>query len=143
MSPGAGETSWWGAITISRLGTSTDRRLAALHEGRSPRADSEAKHPARGASRGKGRFLLGSSLIRYLEEALAESFAQISVNGARHVFTDIVFPVRNGYVTLFTKQVVNGVARNGLAFEIAGLYLGIVNVRGWQWDAYYSAARPN
>jgi hypothetical protein len=32
LPPGEGATSWWGEIEISRLGTATDRRLAALHE---------------------------------------------------------------------------------------------------------------
>lgn len=39
----------------------------------------------------------------YLEEALAESFAQVSVQGLHGLLTGITFPVRYGYVSLFTK----------------------------------------
>lgn len=140
MAAGKGETSWWGEITISRLGTSTDRQLAALHESvhraltprlnilRNLRVDWRAASYSR------------SSLYRYLEEAMAESFAQVSVNGVRDLFTGIVFPVRGGYVMLFNKQVNRGY---GVVPEITGLYLGVVNIKGWGWDAYYAPVQPN
>ena len=140
---GAGETSWWGEITISRLGTSTDRRLAALHE-----SVHRALTPKLNVLRtvrveGRRASYTRSSLVTYLEEALAESFAQVSVNGLRGVFTGIVFPVRNGYVTLFSKQVNYGVLATPFVPEIAGIYLGVVNAKGWTWDAYFSPSRPN
>jgi hypothetical protein len=40
----------------------------------------------------------GSSLFRYLEEALAETFAQVRVNGWQKLFSSIEFPTKNGYV---------------------------------------------
>jgi hypothetical protein len=140
MEAGKGETSWWGDITISRLGTSTDRQLAALHESvhraLTPRLDilRNLRVDWRAASYSR------SSLVRYLEEAMAESFAQVSVSGVRQLFTGIVFPVRNGYVRLFNKQLNSGY---GVVPELTGVYLGVVNVRGWGWDAYFSPARPD
>ena len=129
-------------ITISRLGTSTDRRLAALHESvhraLTPKLDILRTVRVEGRTASYTR----SSLITYLEEALAESFAQVSVNGARGLFTGIVFPVRNGYVTLFSKQVNYGVLAKPFVPEIAGLYLGVVNAKGWLWDAYFSPSPP-
>lgn len=140
---GFGYTSWWGEITISRLGTSTDRRLAALHE-----AFHRALTPKLNVLRslrveGRAASYTRSSLHTYLEEAVAESYARVSVHGLRQVLTGIVFPVRNGYVTLFNRQVVHGILVKPFVPEIAGLFLGIVNARGWLWNAYYSPRRPN
>jgi hypothetical protein len=41
-----------------------------------------------------------SSLWRYIEEALAETVAQIGVHGVRRFFTGIRFPIQNGYMFL-------------------------------------------
>ena len=123
---GAGETSWWGEITISRLGTSTDRRLAALHES-VHRALTPKLNVLRTVRVEGRRASYTRSSLRFaasFEEALAESFAQVSVNGLRGVFTGIVFPVRNGYVTLFSKQVNYGVLATPFVPEIAGSIWG-------------------
>ena len=72
---GEGATGWWGEIEISRLGTATDRRLAALHESvhrfLSPRLVllRNFRVSGRAASYQK------SALSKYLEEALAETVA--------------------------------------------------------------------
>ena len=41
-----------------------------------------------------------SSFLRYLEEALAEGYAQVRVNGIKGLPEAIRFPVANGYVTV-------------------------------------------
>jgi hypothetical protein len=41
-----------------------------------------------------------SSLYRYIEEAMAESVAQVGVNGFSKLFVGLRFPVSNGYVYL-------------------------------------------
>lgn len=41
-----------------------------------------------------------SSLWRYIEEALAETIAQLGVVGFRKMFVGMRFPVKNGYVFL-------------------------------------------
>ena len=41
-----------------------------------------------------------SALCQYIEEALAESYAQVKVNGVRALPDGLTFPIRNGYVTL-------------------------------------------
>jgi len=38
--------------------------------------------------------------MRYLEDMLAETFAQLRVNGVQGLLTGIRFPVANGYMTL-------------------------------------------
>jgi hypothetical protein len=41
-----------------------------------------------------------SSLWRYIEEALAETIAQVSINGVRQFFVGIRSPIKNGYMYL-------------------------------------------
>jgi len=140
---GEGVTSWWGEITISRLGSATDRRLVALHEAvhraLTPKLDilRSFRVEARAAS------YVRSSLRKYLEEALAESFAQVAVHGLRGLLTGIAFPVRNGYVTLFVKQVTHHGTLKPVVPEAAGLYLGSPNVNSWLWGVYFSQQSPD
>lgn len=84
-----------------------------------------------------------SSLRKYLEEALAESFAQVAIHGVRGLLTGIAFPVRNGYVTLFVKQVTHHGILKPVVPEAAGLYLGSLNVNSWLWDMHFSPRRPD
>ena len=69
-----------------------------------------------------------SALLRYVEEALAETIAQVGVNGARfrNVIRGLKFPVRNGEVKLMEM------CREGKA-----ILLGPVNVAGMTWSAYF------
>jgi hypothetical protein len=140
---GQGETSWWGEISISRLGTASDRRIVALHEAvhraltpklnilRQARVDWRAGSYSR------------SSFRRYLEEALAEGFAQVKVgNGLRGAWTGICFPVRRGYVKLFASTGARGSVEHGFVTEAVGMFLGTLNVNGWIWNAYFSEQRP-
>ena len=41
-----------------------------------------------------------SSFLKYLEEALAETYAQLRVRGFAGLPTGITFPVKEGYVTV-------------------------------------------
>ena len=43
---------------------------------------------------------LRSALLQYLEEALAETVAQLRVNGTAGALQGLRFPVANGYVTI-------------------------------------------
>jgi hypothetical protein len=54
-----------------------------------------------------------SAFLRYLEEALAESYAQLRVNGIKGLPAGIRFPIANGYVTL---RAVTTEAAMGTAF---------------------------
>lgn len=143
LGAGTGETSWFGEISISRFGTSTDRRLAALHESfhraLMPKLDilRQVRVEGRAAS------YHGSALITYLEETIAETYAQVSVHGIRDLLTGIVFPVKNGYVTLFAQKVINNRTVLPVVPEAAGMFLGVVNAHGWIWMAYHSLKRPD
>jgi hypothetical protein len=126
---GYGTTSFYGDIKISTRGTATDRALARLHEKvhqflapklyvlREYRANTRAMSYVR------------SSLYRYVEEALAETVAQVGVNGFRQFFTGIRFPVGNGYMYLTRPGGFDpDLAGVGLVPEAAALiYTGVVS----------------
>lgn len=98
---GAGRTDKYGNITISPHGTPQDRALALRHESvhafLSPRAMNGLREFR--ADVGMAAYK-NSQLCRYLEEALAETYAQAPVNGVRAIPAGLAFPVRDGYVTL-------------------------------------------
>jgi hypothetical protein len=100
LGPGAGKTNAFGDIRYSTAGSATDQQLVRLHElvhsFLSPRLRPFRTFRARLAMSAYSR----SAVMRYLEEALAESFAQLRVNGLSAVMTGIRFPVATGYMTL-------------------------------------------
>jgi hypothetical protein len=97
---GQGATSAFGDVRYSTAGTATEQQLARLHElvhsFLSPRLALFRTFRARLAISAYTR----SAILRYLEESLAESFAQIRVNGLAHLLTGIRFPINSGYLTL-------------------------------------------
>ena len=139
---GAGETSPWGEIIISRLGASTDRRLAALHESvhrlLTPRLNVLRNFRVTGRVTSYSK----SPLSMYLEEALAETVAQVVTHGLRSVFRGISFPVRNGYVTLMTRAVVNNRVVFPVLPELAGLVAGGFVLGGEWYEVRFSPSRP-
>jgi hypothetical protein len=95
-----GKTSTYGVITIARNQSLTEQRLTLFHElvhrFLSPRTGPFRQIRAEIGISGYAR----SALLRYLEEALAEGFAQLRVNGLVQVLAAFRFPVRGGYVTV-------------------------------------------
>lgn len=69
-----------------------------------------------------------SSLWRYLEEALAETVAQVGVTGFSKFFRGIRFPIENGYMYLMRRGGYNpAFGGHGLVKEAAALvYVGVV-----------------
>ena len=97
---GTGETSWFGDMTLSSLGSATEQQLVRIHEivhsTLRPRLSFLRTFRARVAASSYWR----SAFMQYLEEGLAETIAQLRVNGLQGLFTGIKFPVANGYVTV-------------------------------------------
>jgi len=98
---GEGRTDKYGNVEISRLGTAKDRALASAHESLHSALSPKAMNGLR-EFRADLRMLAyeKSSLCRYLEEALAESYAQVKVNGLQALPEGLRFPIREGYVTV-------------------------------------------
>lgn len=70
-----------------------------------------------------------SYLLRYLEEALAETYSQLRTRGLPGLPEGVRFPVANGYVTLAK-----------LGTEASGFFLGPLNVSGNMYRVYYTGA---
>ncbi|HYP28877.1 MAG TPA: hypothetical protein VE262_19345 [Blastocatellia bacterium] len=100
MAAGTGKTSWFGDMTISTAGTAAEQQLARVHElvhsFLRPRFIVLRTFRARLA----GSAYWKSAFLQYLEEAMAETIAQLRVNGLSGLFTGIRFPIQNGYVSI-------------------------------------------
>jgi hypothetical protein len=100
MPAGTGETSAFGDVWYSTAGKVTEQTLAKIHElvhsALSPRFRPLRRFRAQLAMSAYSR----SALMTYLEEALAETVAQLRVNGLQGLMTGIKFPIANGYITL-------------------------------------------
>lgn len=100
MPPAHGETDWLGDMRISTAGSAADQQIARVHElvhsFLRPRFSVLRTFRARLA----GSAYWKSAFLMYLEEALAETIAQLRVNGLSGLFTGIKFPIANGYVSI-------------------------------------------
>ncbi len=96
--PGDGVTSWWGDIEISTAGSDTDRALALYHEQVHQFLTPKLYFLQNFRVEMRVGSYTNSSLWRYIEEVLAETRAQVKVNGKLELFSSFRFPVRNGYV---------------------------------------------
>ena len=97
---GFGVTTPFGAIRIRAGLPAIEQKLTLFHE-----LVHQFLTPRLGLLRTfRVRFGMGgymrSLLLQYLEEALAETVAQLRVHGLSGVMTGIRFPVANGYMTL-------------------------------------------
>lgn len=146
---GGGGTDAWGNITYSLRGSARDQALVIAHE-RIHQILTPKLYPLR-RFRVQNRFnsYFHSSLVRYLEEALAETTAQVRVGGGLGAILEgIRFPVENGYVFLRRG---GGFARamtgQGVLTEAAGL-IGSGSAAGISFTVWFreapsaGAARP-
>jgi len=121
LPPGAGHTDRFGNVTYSSAGSATDQALVRYHEqvhsilsprlsfGRNIRADLMELAYHR------------SAFLKYLEEALAESYAQLRVHGIRNLPDGIRFPIKYGYVTLravVTEAAIGTVLFGGVTYGV-------------------------
>lgn len=95
-----GKTDVWGNITITRQQTISEQRLTLYHEWvhrvLSPKFGPFRRLRAQISASGYER----SALLRYIEEALAESFSQLKGYGFKNIIVGIRFPVKEGYMTI-------------------------------------------
>jgi len=109
LGPGEGSTSPFGEVRLSPYGTPNEQALARAHEMvhrfLTPRFGVLRTFRVRLSMSGYMR----SALLQYLEEAMAETYAQLTVNGFKGFLTGVRFPVANGYVTI-SELATEGVA---------------------------------
>lgn len=121
LPPGSGSTDRFGNMTISSAGSATDQALARYHEQvhsfLSPRLNFLRNFRANVGMAAYQR----SALLQYIEEALAETYAQLRVHGIRNLPNGIRFPIREGYVTLravVTEAAIGTVLFGGLTYGV-------------------------
>ncbi|WP_395244119.1 hypothetical protein ACGGZK_18655 [Agromyces sp. MMS24-K17] len=130
---GTGGTNKYGDYWYSTQGTAAEQNLAKFHEQvhsiLSPKLVAFREFRA-----SLGMTLYKKSyLMRGIEEALAETVAQLRVNGIKGIPTGLMFPIKNGYLSVST------VAQAAqLGGEIA---LGSVLVAGYSYTVYWIATR--
>lgn len=129
---GVGWTNKYGDITYSTRGAATDQALVLYHEQvhsfLSPKFKlfRELRADVRMTGYQKSAFL------RYLEEALAESYAQMRVYGIKGLPEGIRFPIANGYVTL----------RAVLIEFAAGAAFGTISISGIVFAVDFEGNEP-
>jgi hypothetical protein len=118
---GTGGTDKYGNYWYSSAGSVQDQALARYHEMMhsilSPKWRPLRELRAEAGARGYQH----SALLRYLEEALAEGFAQLRVNGIKGLPQALRFPIANGYVTvtaLATEAAVGTVVAGGITWYV-------------------------
>jgi hypothetical protein len=128
---GQGATNKFGDIRYSPAGSGEDQALALYHEQvhsfLSPKLQFARTLRADVGISGYNNL----ELLKYLEEALAESYAQLRVNGIKGLPAGIRFPIENGYVTL------SGVLQE--AAIGAAIYIGTIVVGGLAVYVYVEA----
>lgn len=121
MKAGEGVTDKFGNITYSTLGSQTQQDLARFHEQvhsfLSPKFT-----PLRNFRADIGIWAYKRiHLLKYIEEAMAETYAQLRVVGLRGLPDGIAFPIANGYVTigrLATEAAIGTVVAGGATYYV-------------------------
>jgi hypothetical protein len=128
MPAGSGETDWYGNIKYSTAGTQTEQDLALAHEQLHsflrPKMSFLRDFRASLAANAYWK----SQTLRYLEEALAETYSQFKVNGIsiESLLNGLRFPLNGGY----------NLTIGGIAGEVV---LGTVVVGGVTYTVYLSS----
>ena len=135
MAAETGSTTAFGDVTYSTAGTAAQQEVARIHElGHSllaPRFRPLRTFRARVAMSGYVR----SALLKYLEEALVETVAQLRVNGVSAFVDGITFPVRHGYMKFKTIPI-------GTAAASEGANIGTIAVGGQRFSVLFISEPP-
>ena len=118
---GEGWTNKYGDITYSTAGSPTEQALVLYHEQvhslLSPKLMALREQRADFGMAG----YQNSALLRYLEEALAETYAQLRVNGIKGLPAGVRFPIANGYVSLRAVATEASIGAAGVTIVIGGI----------------------
>lgn len=82
-----------------------------------------------------------SSLSRYLEEALAETIAQVGVRGFKAAFRGAAFPMQSQYVTLIRRGSDPGLGAPVLQ-ELSGILAGGFLLYGMRFEVFVTGRPP-
>ncbi len=121
MPAGYGETDKYGNVKYSTQGTPKDIALVKNHEKVHQILSPKLKFLREFRADLNMTAYQKSSLCRYLEEAMAESYAQLRVNGIKALPEGIKFPITNGYVQLksvITEAAIGTVLVGGITYGV-------------------------
>jgi hypothetical protein len=134
---GTGWTTFWGDVEISSAGSANDRALVQLHERVHQLLAPKLYLLRRVRVENRIGSYFKSSLYRYIEEMLAETVAQVGVNGLSKVLVGLKFPVANGYVYL-TRIGGYGPAMGGAGLIPEGAALiGVGSIVGFSYHLWF------
>jgi hypothetical protein len=128
-----GYTSEWGDIHITSTMSSSEKRATLYHElvhsVLTPKLYALRNLRVTISQNGYAK----SHLLRYVEEALCETYALIRMNGfsLKSLVEGIRFPIRGQYTTIAA-----------MGKEAVGILLGPINVGGMTYNVYYASSRP-
>jgi hypothetical protein len=128
----AGYTTEYGDIYISSRISASEQRLTLIHEKVHSILTPKLQIFCDIRVRIRLNSYTQSFILQYLEEALAESIAQASIQGARGILTGLRFPINGGYMTVAE-----------LGAEIKGILIGPINVGGASYLVAYELTSPS
>ncbi len=142
---GEGATTFYGDVEVSTAGSAEDRALVLLHEKVHQFLAPKLYVLRRFRVENRVGSYFQSSLYRYVEEALAETVAQVGVNGFTKLFVGLKFPVGlgsdPGYVYLVRAGGYSSYMKGaGLLSEGAGL-IGSGAVQGFAFELWFRRDR--
>lgn len=114
-----------------------ETRMAAYHEAVHRRLTPKLNFLWRVRVEGRSKSYFRSSFSQYLEEAVAETVAQVGVQGFKAAFRGVTFPVRNGYVTLIRR---NQTGLRGTLIEVGGILAGGFLIGDMAFDILWTHA---
>jgi len=118
-----GDCDFWGNIRVSRNQSLTSQQETFYHEWvhsvLSPRFGPFRQLRAQLKASAYHR----SALMKAIEEAMAESYAQLRVHGLQNILIGITFPLKGGYVTV-SQLMAEGVA------------IGNITIGGMRFNVY-------
>ena len=143
LAAGEGGTDALGNIKYSPHGSASEQALVLSHE-RVHSFFSPRFKPLRNFRARKGMSAYEkSSLLRYAEEAMAETYAQWRVNGLKGIPEGIRFPISEGYVYITKAGSAPGFTATGGRLGGIGLvqevFIGTIVIGGITYSAYVIA----
>ncbi len=136
---GAGETSAWGDVVYSLKGTENDRALVQMHERIHQILTPKLYLLRNFRVQSRTNSYFRSSLSRYLEEALAETVAQIGVSGLSNALEGVRFPVFEGYVSLTRGGGFSSVMSGSGVVREGGALISIASAAGMTFRIWFQA----
>jgi len=140
---GGGYTTEWGEIFISSRGTPADRRMVALHESIHRLLTPKLYILREFRVQNRTASYVRSALSKYLEEAFAETYAQVKMGGLGETIVGITFPLKQEYVTLLASRYSSMQQRtlHPVLPEVGGLIAGWLTIAGNRFDLVFHQAR--